>query len=439
MLAAWDGDASIQELRALALVLQISVLLLVLVGLITTIMSIKNWHWAQMLLLLSIFFTTLGVMVLGMEVFRIHRNLRAGIPAKLLAIEKLEEENAALRHGTRDAAIVNRIFVPPTFPDGVPYDAEKEGRMPGMGVWLSRLQDFARDRGRVWRDVKGAGPVDPATGRVPVTIPAPKPHGLEVGAIVFAIEQTPPNAATPAQGGQYLGEFRVVEANENGVLLESVQKLDSRTGERLDAAAKNAQSLWRLYETMPADRHEMFAGRGEEELRKLLPAATIDEYLRHGQPATPDDDEYHRAAFNEKGERVALDDATKTAEVYDRTLRDYATLFAELVRQHTLLKTEGAGLTEDNNRLKAAQENALQLTAHRKAELEALGKDLELMQRDQQAIEALRDAIGGQLATARKLVAELIPANAELAERLVSSQLARLQELGAPAGAVAAP
>src|SRR5215213_681429 len=122
-------------------------------------MSIKNWHWAQMLLLLAIFFTSIGVLFLGLEVYRIHRNLRAGMPAKLAKIEGIEEENRALRHGTRDPAVIAQVFQPPTFPDGAPYDEEAEGRMPGLEVWRNRLQDLARDRGRVWRGVKASGPV----------------------------------------------------------------------------------------------------------------------------------------------------------------------------------------------------------------------------------------------------------------------------------------
>ncbi len=412
----------------MTLVLQIVVLLVVLVGLIATILSIKNWHWAQMLLLLSIFFTTIGVLFLGMEVFRIHRNLRAGMPARLQQIEKLDEVILAFRHGTRDAEVIARAF-----PNGAPYDDEAEGgRMRGLPIWRSRLQDQARDRGRVWRDVKAAGPVDPATGRIPVTIPT-RPHGLEQNAIVFAIAQGAPNPTTPDQGPQFLGEFRVVEVREDGATLESVQKLDNRTGERL---VRSAQNPWRLYETMPGDRHELFAGKNEKTLKTLLPSATLDEYLRHGTPATADDDQYHRAAFNEKGERVALDDAAKVEELYDRTLRDYASLFADLMRQRTLLAAERAGLAEDNKRLLAAQENALKLTAHRKQEIEALDKDVGFMQRDQQVIEKLRDVVVAQLATAKGMVAELLPANAQVAERFVQSQLTRLREVtAAPAAA----
>jgi hypothetical protein len=287
--------------------------------------------------------------------------------------------------------------------------------------------------------VKPSGPVDAATGRVPVTIPGPRPHGLEAEAIVFAFEQGPPNPADPDQGRQYLGEFRVVESREDGVTLESVQRLDNRTGGRLVRSGQNPQTTWRLYETMPSDRHELFAGMNEEELKALLPAASLNEYVRHGGPTTPDDDEYHRAAFDEQDHRVALDDAAKVEERFDRPLRDYTYVFSELLRQRTLQLAERAGLIEDRNRLNAAQENAQKLTAHREQELTALGKDRELMERDRQVIEKLRTAVVAKLEMVRQMVAELIPANAELAERLVQVQLERVREVasaGVPAGAL---
>ncbi|MBA3483795.1 MAG: hypothetical protein H0T51_18480 [Pirellulales bacterium] len=131
---------------------------------------------------------------------------------------------------------------------------------------------------------------------------------------------------------------------------------------------------------------------------------------------------------------MALDDAAKVKELYDRTLRDYAYMFSELLRQKTLLVAEGAGLTEDINRLKAAQENALKLTAHRQQELEALGKDAKFMERDRQTIEKLLATVQAQLAKARELVATLIPENARQAQQYIESQIAELES-----GPVAAP
>ena len=100
----------------MALVLQIAVLLVVLIGLITIIMSIKNWHWAQMVLVLCIFFMAIATLFLGMETFRIHRNIRKAIPGLEKKLADVEEENRALQYGARneDPAVMriwtNEIF-----------------------------------------------------------------------------------------------------------------------------------------------------------------------------------------------------------------------------------------------------------------------------------------------------------------------------------------
>jgi hypothetical protein len=419
----------------LGLVLQIVIALVVVVGLITIIMSVKNWHWAQMLLLLAIFFTTIGVLFLGMEVYRIHRNLRAGMPAKKKLIEEIEAVNLALRHGTNDPEVISRAFAGEPFNGEVPYDAEEETRMPAMPTWQNRLDDLIRDRGRVWDGVKATGPVDPATGRIPVQLQAG--HGLTQGSIVFAFERGPANGANAEQGAQYLGEFEVVEAPADGntAILQAVQKLDNRTGTRLQRSAQNQQITWRLYESTPLDRHELFAGKSEEELRQLLPAASVEQYLRHGKQPTADDDQYAKAAFNEKGERVALDDPAKTEERYDRPLRDYAYLFSELMRHRAELEAGIAGLTEDINRLNAANESAKLLTAHRQQELEVLEKDRQFMERDRQAIEQHRDKVLAALERARQAVARLIPMNMELARELIQRATVAAGQSAAPGGA----
>jgi hypothetical protein len=418
----------------LTLVLQIVVALVVVVGLITIIMSIKNWHWAQMLLVLSLFFASIAVLVLGLEVFRIHRTFRKGMPALEEQIAKVQQENEALERGTRDELLASRIFS-----DGLPFNMEAEGRMPAMDVWKQRLQVQARQRGRVWSGVTPAGRVDAATGQVPVVIPAPRPHGLEQDAIVYAFEQGPPNPANPDQPAQYLGEFRVTATTENGATLQSVQGLDPRTGGRLARSAATPGAVWKLYETMPMDSHEHFAGLNEQQLRGLLPAESLPEYLRHGTKATPDDDERHRAGYDEQGKRVGPDDAAKATEWrYDRQLRDYAYLFAELARERVVLLAQRAGLIEDNARLKAANENALKLTAHRQLEIKTLTADLDHMKRDRQEIQNLLATVKQQLANARQRVATLIRENAQLAQNLIESQLAQLRTITAamPAPAV---
>jgi hypothetical protein len=422
-----------KELTRLSTVLLILVALVVLVGLITIIMSIKNWHWAQMLLLLGVFLFSIVDLILGMEVYRIHRTFGKPIPNLEKQIAEQQNKLDAIQRGTRDQAAADRAFAPKE----LPFDWDKEGRMPPMEVWKQRLQVQARDRGRVWVNVTPTG-FDPKQGQVAVTIPAPKPHGLEKEAIVYAFEQIPPGSAPapPGQGPQYIGEFRVFNADANGAILQSVPGLDERTQARVVNSVRSRRP-WKLYETMPPDSHELFTGLSPEQLKQMLPASTVNEYIRQGTPATPDDDENHRAPYDESGHRLGPEDAAKAAKVlYDRPLRDYAYLFTDYQRERSEMLAQLAGLRQDIERLKAAQANGEQLKAYRQKEIAALTDDLKFMKRDREVVEKLLATIQGQLANARKLVSDLIQQNAEHAQKLVASQLEQLRSLtSAPAPA----
>jgi hypothetical protein len=442
----------------LPLVLQILVLLVVLIGLITIIMSIKNWHWAQMLLVLGIFFMAIATLFLGMETFRIHRNIRKAMPGLEKKLADVEEENRALQFGARaeDPAVM-RIVSSEVFGGEMPFDAEAEGRMPGVQVWINRLQDLARARGRVWRHAVPNG-FDQKTGRVAVAIapaqqaapvdpdlaaaepaaddaaPAPpaaasQSHGLTVDAIVYAFENGAPNPAAPDQGAQYLGDFKVVEANDVGVILEPVQALNQFTGNRLIKSIQ-AKKSWSLYELMPADKHELFAGLDEAAKRALLPAATVEEYIRHGTPAQPDDDEFHIAYFGEGDKRLGPDEqATATEKRYDRPLRDYGYLFPELMRERVVMEADVAALKQQIADLETAHTNAKKLEGHRTREMTALNKDLKSMKRDRDFIKNLLATINSQIANARGQITNLLQRNASGAQTLINDQLAELQEI----------
>lgn len=447
----------------MALVLQIAVLLVVLIGLITIIMSIKNWHWAQMVLVLCIFFMAIATLFLGMETFRIHRNIRKAIPAKEKQLADLEEENRALKFGTRNEdPAAGRIWTAEIFNGEPPYDVEAEGRMLSTSAWTTRLQDLARARGRVWRnaipagfnqqtnqvavtiapqqlappvdpDVAAAEPAaDPAAAPAAATPAAPKGHGLTVDAIVYAFENGAPNPAAPDQGSQYIGEFKVVQANDIGVMLEPVQALNQFTGNRLLKSIQAAQAkriTWSLYELMPADSHELFAKLDEAAKRSLLPAATVEEYIRQGTPATADDGD-NVAYFDEAGNRLGPDDEAKATEKrYDRPLRDYGYLFAEQMRQRVVMEADVAALKQQIADLAAAQANAEKLKAHRTAEKADLAKDLEFMKRDLAFITKLLGTINSQIANAKSQVSDLLTANASMAQSLIDKQLAELKTI----------
>ena len=377
----------------MTLIVQIVLGLAVLVGLVTIIMSSKNWHWTQLTLVLFIFFAAIGFLFLGAETVRIHQNLRKGIPKLEQQIATLVKQNEELLRGT----------------DG----------QPGIQELDHRLQILTRERGRVWRGVLPAGPVD-QQGRVSVEIPKPTPHGLEKDAIVYAFEAGPPNAAAPEEGKQYLGEFRVIEAQGGGVTLEPILLIDNRMGQRLAAS----EGPWSLYETMPIDRHRLFSGIPEEALRQMLPEESVEEYLRHGTEANADDDEWHVTGLDENGERVGPDNMDQAVKrLYDRPLRDYAFIFNKLAGEKVVALARQTAIKEDNAKLVKAQRAAESTGAFRERQIERLNVDLAGVKKDRAAIESHRDAVLQLLAHFQERIEGYRGVNVALNQQFVEEQL----------------
>ena len=383
----------------MTLVLQIVLGLALLAGLIAPFVGNKYWHWSQLVLVLFIVVTAVGFMFLAAETVRIHHVLRAKLPGMEQQLATLVKQNDELLNGS---------------------DGKK-----GLRELEHQFQMLARERGRVWRGVQPAGEVD-NQGRVQVAIAQPQPHGLEQNSIVYAFEAGEVNPADPSAGKQYLGEFRVLETAEGGATLEPVLIINQRTGQRL----VDSKGPWSLYETMPADRHKLYAGLEEEQLRQLLPASTVDEYIRQGTPATADDDDWHKVGLNENNERVGPENSDQAVKfVYDRPLRDYAYLFSELAQQRVVLEANRQAVQQDIVKLETSLNSAKQLGTFREQQKTLLADDLAGMQGDRQAIESHRDAVLAQLAKAQQLIAQLLARNSQLANQLTERQMSRLEQI----------
>lgn len=364
-------------------------------GFVAVFLSAKNWHWSQFVLVLFIMLTSVGFLILAAETMRIHRGLRAKIPQMEEQLARLEQQNEALLRGVENEA--------------------------GIVQLEHRLQMLTRERGRAWRQVAPAGGLN-EKGQIEVAIANPKPHGLDANTIVYLFEMGNGNPNNPVEGRQYLGEFKVIESRESGVLLEPTQLLDQRTGERL----ARSEGPWSLYESMPSDRYETFAGMDEAELRKRLPASIVEEYLRHGQEATADDDPSNVIGFDENDVRLGPNDMGKAVKkVFNRPLRDYSYLFAELARRKAVMLAKRDALIEDNAKWESVLASAEKLTKFREQEIKLLEADLAGMKRDHEAIEKHLAAVNLSLKNARGLIDSLLAENSSLADRLT----ARVREL----------
>ncbi len=170
-------------------------------------------------------------------------------------------------------------------------------------------------RGRVWNNCEPAK-VDRATGHVKLKTDQPVAPvafgGIAPHMTLHAVEE-----ADVQNGGRYLGEFKVVQVidKERTVELAPTRSLDADELTRL----ARSKGPWTMYEVMPVDKHEPFAGLNPQELKELLPASSLAEYEKDGQDAAPGDPE----------ERVR-------GGKYVRRLRDYGAIYENAHLQRSL-------------------------------------------------------------------------------------------------------
>lgn len=405
------------------MIVQIGLPILLLAALVVAYLSAKTWGWGHVSLGLALFFATLGFLVLGAETLRIHAVLRKQVQDRETRLAQVAAQDAALIRGTDDPQIINQLAAAElTVPEG----AEE---IPGINELRHQTHLVTRIRGRVWREVAPAGPPDAQTFAVKVRVAAPDPHGIAEGTLVYAFLTGPAPSAQQPQGASFLGEFRVVgDATGPELTLVPVMNWAPTDAEvaRL-AAAVQARAPWELYEAMPVDRHDIFAGMTEEQLRQILPPQSVEEYIRQGTEAKPDDDEWHRVGYDADGNRLGIENWDKAVTFrYERQLRDYGFLFHELAQRRTELIADIAAVKQDTERLNAALVSAKQLEQYRIEEKRKLQHDLAGMQRDLAAIEQLQTQVEQQLTNARQALTTFLADN----NRLVG-ELARLQQVSA--------
>lgn len=409
--ASHPGRALAKD-RSLGTYILIGLLILFIASVVAAYFGARTWHWAHVTLVVFVFLATVGFLILAAETLRINAVLRRQVNDLEQQVTRVEQDNEALLRGTDDGQIMGRLSSDEV---RVPEDADE---MPSLGDLDHELHLITRLRGRAWTNVTPGG-FDPQTDTVQATIESPQPSGLTADSVVYLFEAGEPTLPDPTQGPQYLGEFRVTSVAGTQASMVATNQLDDFERQRLTAG----RGPWIIYETMPIDRHTLFADYSEEQLRALVPQGSVEEYLRQGSPAGPDDDEWHRAWFDEQGNPLGPEDRDKAAKVlYDRRLRDYATEFEELARERVVLMADIAGVTKDNERLKLALESAKKLEAFRTEEINKLNIDLAGIKKERQIIEDHLATIERQLANARKLLADALARNEQLARRLAALQ-----------------
>jgi uncharacterized membrane-anchored protein YhcB (DUF1043 family) len=416
----------------------IGILLLFIASIVAAYFGARTWHWAHVVLVVAIFLATAGFLILSAEVLRVNAVQRAQVNKLQKDLDQVLAKNAALAKGSRDPKIIGQLTGEEV---KIPEGADE---MPSVDDLEHNLSLIERDRGRVWRNVMPAGvdaktdtvkvivgsppPPPPAGQEPPAEGEAPKPAaaaapagpiGIVKDSIVFLFEQGDPASPDPTKGPQYLGEFRVTAVADKQVTMVAVQLLDDFELKRL----QSSKGPWVLHDTMPVDQYKLFEGLTEEQLRKWLPEKSVKEYLRHGTAKEADDEPIRVVGLDEEGKPVDPKDMSKAVKIlYQRRLRDYSVEFDELARDRVVLLANIAGVTKDNERLKAALVSAKQLQAFREDELQKLHVDLAGITKERAAIEKHLAQVQQQLTDDRQELARLLDENARLAE-----QLARLE------------
>jgi hypothetical protein len=385
---------------------------LALAAIVFAFLSAKTWHWGYVLVVVGIFFSTLGYFILAAEVLRINAVLRKQVNDLETRLATFEGQNAALEKGSDEAAVINQLR------NAEVRIEEDQETLPSMAELEHQLLLAARERGRAWWNVM---PVRVDAQGVQISVERPAPAGIRPESVVVLFEAGEPSLPAEGQppGPQYLGEFRVTAAAAQTATLQPVLPLDDFERQRL----ASSRGPWIMYDLMPADRYKIFAGMTEEQLRQKLPPQSVEEYIRHGKEPAEGEDPLRVAGFDESGKRLPPDAVASAAKKeYQRRLRDYSVEFSELARQRLVLSVEMAAGKKDLEQFQTALKSAEQLGAFREDEIKKLNGDLAGATKDQQAIERHLAQLKQQLARGNQLLADTLRRNSELARQLAARE-----------------
>lgn len=408
---------------------------LTLVVLVGAFLASKRWHVGHVLAVVGFYFASVAFLYLGAQTLKARNGLQKQVTTSEQRLVTTTDAVDALAVGTRVPALVNRLRRDLEVPDGAD-EIESVERL------AHNLRLTSRARGRVWRGAVPAGEVDQTNGSVRVGFPAAAPPAQQTDEFGDPIEAEP---AEPAAAGrldlesnavvylfeeraqqrspEYLGEFLVKEVDAEGrtALLEPLGQLD------LDTYAANrllgSAGPWSVYETMPADSRDLFAELDEEQLRQLLPEAAIEEYLRDGTPAEPDDNPERHVDLDADGQPIpAESDIEPVSQEYRRLVRDYAFLLADSDQAFAELVALVKGATVEVARLEAALASAERLGEFRKQQISMLTSDLRSVEKDRAAINEHLEQLNRQLGQAEQLLTALLEENAALASQIASAR-----------------
>ena len=229
----------------------------------------------------------------------------------------------------------------------------------------------------------------------------PDPHRISQNTVLYVFEE-----AEVADEGNYLGEFKVTQVADRQIALAPTAKMPAEDLARLAAS----RGPWTLYEIMPIDTRSVFATLSEEEKKALLPEATVDEYLKDGKPADPDD----------PVDRV-VDDG-EGGKLYARMLRDYDVLFENYHLRRSYMADRVAVAMRDKQYIDQAYGEALRQKQFRDSEVLSLRAEMAKYGRERDAVIALGKVLGPRVMGMKTAVQRLIESNLATAAQIAKYQ-----------------
>jgi hypothetical protein len=335
----------------------------------------------------------------------------------------------------------------------------KTEETPGIEHFRVLLKKATLNRARVWDNFMPQSDVDDS-GQVKVSDGQADPQGITAKMLVYVFDRKKDEGDKGVEYLTYLGEFSVESVGEEPKLnvagdkqaviqLKATKELTPREiasikDSRTDCTAN--KRAWVIYERMPLDGNDVFAGREDEDKKKLLPPDSVNEYLKDGQPATWEQmeewgvkgilvDEAGRPLVDDKGEKKAGEKG-----FYRRQLRDYQALFDWYDEQRIVMHDLLASIKHNDEQALAAATNAQQQVALRKQEVAALTAQSNQLQTERKLIVAHFAAVRQKIdeflngwkkpdGSRQKGLVELLKENEELAKDIGRKQFEAVRRI----------
>ncbi|MGD9720038.1 MAG: hypothetical protein AB7O59_02345 [Pirellulales bacterium] len=358
----------------MALVLEILLGVAILAAFGVAYMSARAWPIYQVVLVVFLFLTTVAFLYLSARTLATHNSWRNLYNNNAKELARLESDTKLLQEG------------------GPPND-QGVADPKGLRQLRQDLQKLAVDRGGVLWDVT----LDEVKDNVAQLTLKSAGHGLTPETVVFVFGATP-----MAEGGKYLGEFKVAAVGEDATKVQITPNLPLTESQAQRFAAYKGPLT--MYTRMPIDDRQLFASLDDATRKGLLPAASLAEFAKT-----------------------------------DRTLRDYEQVFREHYVQTSLIKDTINRLTSDIARTVAATDEAQKEAGYRQAEKENLTADLQLFQRERQAIADYQATLAATYQQVLGTLKTTFAANRDMAAALTQQQLQAADAINRRAGDAASP